>query len=520
MVTILDTTLRDGAQGEGVVFSLEDKRKIIRALDDLGVHYIEAGNPASNPKDAELFRFVSGGMKLKHAKIVAFGSTCRAGTPAKDDASLMALASCGADTVSLFGKGSLFQVRHVLRTTPEENLRMIAESVEYLKARGLTVFYDAEHFFDGYMEDREYALSAVRAAEDAGADLIVLCDTNGGTLPEDVERIVRDTISALRTPVSIHCHNDAGLATAATLAAVHAGATQVQGTINGYGERCGNANLCQVIPNLALKMGIECLPQGNLARITGTARFVSEIANLSLDERSPYVGASAFAHKGGMHVDGVLKDHRAFEHVDPASVGGHRRFLLGEMSGRGTIMTKIASIAPDLERNSEDVAAIMQMLKDLESTGYSFEDAEESFTLRVLDALQRRKKFFTVEDFNVISRKPENDRNAQAYVKISVGGVMEINADEGNGPINALDLALRKALTKFYPCLTGMWLKDFKVRVVNTQGTASSVRVQIESTDGDLVWHTVGVSANIIEASFIALIDSIDYRLMKHTGNL
>ena len=518
-IGVLDTTLRDGVQGEGVVFSREDKIKVLRALDALGVEFIEAGNPAASPRDRELFAYVSSKMTLKNARLPAFGATCRAGGKAEADEGLRALIECGAKTVSLFGKASRFQAEAVLKCDPQENLRIIRDSVSYLTGAGLTVFFDGEHFFDGYSDDPDYALQAMLTARDAGASVAVLCDTNGGALPDFIARATEHAVRALAMPVSIHCHDDAGLATAGTLAAVAAGATQVQGTVNGYGERCGNANLCQVIPNLVLKMGKRCLPEGALARLTGTARLISEIANLSMNERSPYVGRSAFAHKGGMHIDGMLKNPRTFEHIDPESVGNRRRYLLSEMAGRGALMTRLHQLAPELSKDSEATARILEMLKTLEGEGYSFEDAEESLRLRVLGALGKRRRFFEVLDFHVVSRKPEDDKNAQAFVKVRVDGQTEITADEGDGPVNALDLALRKALARFYPSLFRMRLRDFKVRVVSAEGTASSVRVFIESTDGEKVWSTVGVSSNIIEASFIALTDSIEYLLMRETDD-
>lgn len=513
-IEILDTTLRDGAQGEGVVFSREDKIKIIRALDALGVDYIEAGNPASNPKDRSLFAFAGQKLSLNHAKLTAFGSTCRAGHRAEEDEGLQALAQSGAGVISLFGKASLFHVEQVLRCSPQENLRIIEESVAFLRDKGLEVFFDGEHFFDGYDQDPDYAMATLQAACRAGASRVVLCDTNGGGLPRRIGQVTAQVVAALDTPVAIHCHNDAGLATACTLEAVLAGATQVQGTINGYGERCGNANLCQVIPGLHFKLHMPCLPEEKLERLTRTARLISEIANLSMDEHSPYVGRSAFAHKGGMHIDGMLKTTSAFEHVPPESVGNRRRYVISEMAGRGALLTRLSQLNPALHKDSQQTIAIMEMLKDLEAQGYSFENAEGSLILRVLGAMEERKRFFEVQDFHVFSRKPEDDKNAQAYVKVSVDGQVEITADEGNGPVNALDLALRKALTRFYPSLSRMRLKDFKVRVVSGSGTASAVRVNIESTDGQNVWSTVGVSANVIEASFIALTDSIDYMLL------
>lgn len=513
-VLVLDTTLRDGAQAEGVSFSLEDKIKLIRALDELGVDYIEAGNPASNPKDEELFQFARHGLRLKNACLTAFGSTCRVGARAAEDVGLQKLAGCGARAVSIFGKSSLFHVKEVLRAPAEENLRLIEESVGFLKAAGLQVLFDAEHFYDGYREDPEYAMESLAAARRGGADILVLCDTNGGTLPHELGEATRRVVGAMDCPVGVHCHNDAGLAVALSMEGVLSGADMVQGTINGYGERCGNANLCTLLPNLCLKMGKEALAPGAMARMAPTARLTSEIANLSMDEHSPYVGNSAFAHKGGMHIDGMLKNRRSFEHISPEQVGNKRRFLVSEMAGRGALISRLGALAPELSKGSKQTVRIMDHIKELEAKGYAFEAAGGSLELLVLGALGRRPRFFEVLDFHVVSRKPEDDKNAQAYVKVAVDGRIEITADEGDGPVNALDLALRKALRVFYPCLNMMRLKDFKVRVVSGAGTASVVRVHIDSTDGVHLWSTVGVSSNVIEASFIALSDSIEYMLL------
>lgn len=517
LVEVLDTTLRDGAQGEGVSFSLEDKLKVIRALDELGVDYIEAGNPASNPKDRQLFEYAGEHLRLKRAHLVAFGSTCRVDARAGEDAGLQALARSGARVVSVFGKSSALHVREVLRASRAENLRLIEDSVGFLAGQGLQVFFDAEHFFDGYREDPGYALDTLLAAQRGGAARLVLCDTNGGSLPDDVREITRAAAGRVALPLAIHCHDDAGLATACTLMGVLGGASQVQGTINGYGERCGNANLCAVLPNLAFKLHRNVLTPGGLSQLCATARLLSEVANLMMNEHSPYVGNSAFAHKGGMHIDGMLKDERAYEHLSPELVGNRRRFLVSEMAGRGALLSRLTHLAPELDKHSEETGRIMDELKRLEAEGYTFEDSDSSLELRVMGALGRRRRFFEVLDFHVVSRKPDGPLNAQAYVKVAVEGRQEITADEGDGPVNALDLALRKALRVFYPCLNAMRLVDFKVRVINSCGTASSVRVHIESTDGSHVWSTVGVSSNVIEASFIALSDSIEYMLLNET---
>jgi len=516
-IEILDTTLRDGAQGEGVVFSLEDKLRIIRALDEIGVDYIEAGNPASNPKDEQLFRYLAENSVLQNSRITAFGSTCRPGAAAEDSAECRALIGCGAKAVSIFGKTSRLHVEKVLLTTAEENLRMVGDSVRFLAENGLQVLFDAEHFFDGYADDPVYALRVLRAAREAGAQRIVLCDTNGGSLPGEIAKAVRAAVQAVGDCIGIHCHNDAGLAAAGSLAAAEAGAVHVQGTMNGYGERCGNANICTVAPSLVFKYGFGCLGEGAMARLSSAARTVADIANLPMDEKSPYVGRSAFAHKGGMHIDAMLKDARSFEHIDPEAMGARRRYLVSEVAGRGALMTRLGAIDPRLTKSSPETARILTRLKELEAAGYSFEGAEASLQLRLLDMLGLRKHFFELLDFHVISRQPESELNAQAYVKVRVDGQVEITADEGDGPVNAIDLAVRKALSRFYPCLGRMRLKDFKVRVVVSKGTASHVRVGMETTDGEHVWSTVGVSSNVIEASVIALTDSIEYMLLGET---
>ncbi len=516
-IEILDTTLRDGAQGEGVSFSVQDKLKVISVLDALGVTYIEAGNPYASVRDAELFAYAAEHPLCSKAVLAAFGATCRAHVVPKQDAGLRALLESKAQVISLFGKSSLFHVRSVLKVSPQENLRMIRESIAYLVQEGRRVFFDAEHFFDGYRENPIYALQTLEAAKEAGAQYLILCDTNGGSLPEDIERITREVCGQVNMSVGIHCHNDSGLATACSMYGVRGGATQVQGTINGIGERCGNANLCQVIPNLMLKMGKSCLTEAELERLSTSARTISEIANLRLSGKSPYVGKSAFTHKGGMHIDGMLKDSHTFEHIAPEKVGNQRRFLISEMAGRGALMTKLKLIAPDISKDSPRAAAIMEHLKALEAKGYTFEDADGSLELRILGALERRRSFFDILDFHVVSRKPEDDRSAQAYVKVRVGDQVEITADEGDGPVNALDCAVRKALSRFYPCLGEMKLIDFKVRVISEAGTASRVRVHMESAGAGRTWSTVGVSGNIIEASFIALTDSIEYMLMSES---
>lgn len=517
MIRLLDTTLRDGAQAEGVTFSVDDKMKIARALDELGIPLLEGGNPGANPKDAAFFAQCAASRPFRCAELVAFGATIRPGMQAEEDAGLQALAACGARTVCLFGKASLMHVREVLRCEAEENLRLIRDSVAWLTQRGLRVIFDAEHFFDGFRAEEAYALSALQAAAEGGAVCLTLCDTNGGTLPGEVGRITALVKARFPLEIGIHCHNDCGLAVACTLAAVEQGAELIQGTMGGIGERCGNADLSTLIPVLEMKLGLRCLPQGRLPMLTHTARLVTEVMNLSPSDRAPFVGNNAFAHKGGMHIDGVIKNSATFEQVPPESVGNQRRFILSDQSGRAGVYARLSRVLPDVNRDSADMARVIARLKEKEALGYTYENADGSFALMALDTLGRRPKFFQVMDFHVLCQQQSEalrpDRSAQAYVKVSVGGREGINAAEGDGPVNALDLALRKTLSDFYPCLNAMRLKDFKVRVLDSGGTASTVRVSIESTDGEHIWSTVGVSSNIIEACFQALSDSVDYLL-------
>lgn len=520
MVRLLDTTLRDGAQGEGITFSLDDKRRIALALDELGIACIEAGNPAANPKDAAFFALASK-LPLHQSRLAAFGSTIRPGEAPENDAGLAALLNCGASLVTLFGKSSILHVEQVLRCTHEENLRLIRESIAYLTAHGLEVWFDAEHFFDGYKADAAYAMASLQAALDGGASCLTLCDTNGGTLPEEIKAIVGAIHQQFSVPLGIHCHNDCGLATACTLAAVQAGAELVQGTMGGIGERCGNADLSTLIPLLEMKLHQPCLPEGRLPMLTHTSRFVAEVMNLAPNERAPFVGHAAFAHKGGMHIDGVLKHAPSFEQIPPESVGNQRRFLISDQAGRAGVYARLSRILPDVSRDSAEMAQVIARLKEKEARGYTYENADGSFALMALDTLGRRPKFFEVMDFHVLCQSPFNAaqvaKSAQAYVKVNVGGREGINAAEGDGPVNALDIALRKTLADFYPAINRMRLKDFKVRVLDMGGTASTVRVSIESTDGQHVWSTVGVSSNIIQACFKALADSIDFMLTYHS---
>lgn len=515
-VELFDSTLRDGAQGEGVSFSVEDKLGIVKALDELGIPYIEAGNPGSNPKDLEFFKRAHK-LDLKHAQLVAFGSTRRKNCNAADDTNLKALVNAGTKAVAVFGKCWLLHVREILSTTAQENFRMISDTCRYLKEQGKTVFFDAEHFFDGYKDDPEFALSALKAANEAGADRLVLCDTNGGCMPGEIDKIMKDVCKRFPGKVGIHTHNDRGMAVANSVVAVQAGAVQVQGTFLGFGERCGNANLSTVIPNLQLACGYPCIPQENLPRLTETARKIAEISNISIKKNEPFVGISAFAHKAGMHADGVLKLSRSFEHVSPEAVGNERRFLMSEISGRTQILEKIRKIDPGITKDSPETAKILKELKRLEQEGYQFEAADSSFEMLIRKNLGAYKPFFEMNNYKIVTGRPcEQDFSATATVKIRVGDKDQLMAAEGNGPINALDKALRAALEVFYPSLRKMRLIDYKVRVMDSkQATAAVTRVLITSTDGSRVWTTVGVSADVVEASRLALTESIEYKLIQ-----
>ncbi len=516
-VRIYDTTLRDGAQSEDVAFSLEDKLRITEKLDELGVHYVEGGWPASNPKDLNYFREVKK-LGLKRARVVAFGSTCRKGVAPSQDENLQQLLEAGTEVVTVFGKSWDMHPLVAMEVTLEENLQLIRESVAYLKGHGREVLYDAEHFFDGYKSNPSYALATVKAAEEAGADCIVLCDTNGGTLPHELVEIVRRVRGELKVPLGIHCHNDAGMAVANSVLAVKEGVSHVQGTINGYGERCGNADLCAIIPNLELKMGIRCLPEGGLRRLREASRFVSELANLPHNKRQPYVGDSAFAHKGGVHVSAVLKSPETYEHIDPALVGNKRRVLVSDLSGESNVLAKAQEFGIELKKGDPVTKKILERLKALEYRGYQFEGAEASFELLIKKELGMHKRFFDLLGFRVIVSKRGGDGQplSEATIMVRVGDRVEHTAALGNGPVNALDNALRKALEKFYPELKEVELIDYKVRVLSTrEGTGATTRVLIESWDGRESWGTVGVSENIIEASWEALLDSIDYKLLK-----
>jgi 2-isopropylmalate synthase len=512
-IRIYDTTLRDGSQGEGVNFSLQDKLLITQRLDELGVDFIEGGYPLSNPKDAEYFQEVRK-LPLRHARVAAFGMTRRKGVRPEEDTCLKALLEAQTSLITLVGKTWDLHVREVLGTTPEENLRMIADSVAHCKAGGREVFYDAEHFFDGARHNWEYALQTLRAAHQAGAAVLILCDTNGGTLPDEIAARTAQVRKALpQAEIGIHCHNDCDVAVANTLAAVAQGSTQVQGTVNGIGERCGNVDLVSVIANLALKLGHEALAPGSLVRLTEVSRYVYETANMNYRAGQPFVGRSAFAHKGGMHAQGVARNTASYEHIDPALVGNERRILVSELAGRATIVGKVARHlrTPD----QATLAKILGRVQDLEHEGYEFEAAEASFDLLVRKALGAYRPKFERLAYRVnIETDGHGEPVTEATVKIKVGDEVQHTVSEGDGPVNALDGALRKALQAYFPSLARMQLVDYKVRVVNARaGTAARVRVVIESRDEHRVWGTVGVSENIIEASWLALVDAIEFML-------
>lgn len=519
-VFLYDTTLRDGTQGEGISLSVDDKLKIARKLDEIGIDYIEGGWPGSNPKDMEFFERAKE-LKLKRAKIAAFGSTRRPGISPSEDMNLVKLVHSGAQVVTIFGKTWDFHVTHALQTTLEENLAMIRDSIRFLKEKKLEVIFDAEHFFDGYKHNSEYALETIATALEAGADCITLCDTNGGTLPHEIEDIVREVAKRVTVTLGIHCHNDGELAVANTLAAIRAGARHVQGTINGYGERCGNANLISIIPNLQLKMGYHCIPDEQLAQLTPLSKYIHEVANQVPPNQQPFVGQSAFAHKGGIHVSAVLKHPETYEHIKPELVGNKRRVLVSELSGQSNVIYKAKEWNLDLE-DRERSKEIITKIKEREHQGYHYEAAEASFELLVKEALGELKQYFTLQHFKVFTEKVGDGWvNTEAVVKLKIDDEVVHTAAEGNGPVNALDHALRKALEEYFPVLKKMYLSDYKVRVLDeANATASKVRVLIESSDGKEKWSTIGVSSNIIEASWLALIDSFRYYLMKHEDEL
>jgi 2-isopropylmalate synthase len=503
-VKIYDTTLRDGNQARGISLSIEDKIRIALKLDELGIHYIEGGwpNPTS-PTDVLFFQRIKK-EKLARTRVAAFGSTCRPKAAPKDDPILAALVQAKAPVITIFGKAWDLHATEVIRTTLDENLRMIGESVAYLKKNCEEVIYDAEHFFDGYKNNRAYAMKTLEAAAENGADCIVLCDTNGGCLPNDFEEIYVKVKEAVSIPLGVHTHNDAGCGVAnAMVAAVH-GTTHIQGVMNGLGERCGNANLCSIIPNLKLKLGLDVISDKQLGRIKEVSVFISEIANVSHDQRQPYVGEAAFSHKGGAHIDGVMKVSRSFEHVDPALVGASRQYILSDQSGGSTIVEKLKKLKPNAGKKDPEVARLLKHVKDMEHKGYQFEAADGSFNLLMKKELRLYQEDFKFLGFRVIEElRPDGTLHSEATIKVEAFGKVEHTAADGNGPVSALDHAIRKALSKFFPSLAKVHLVDYKVRVL------------IASTDGTEYWGTIGVSENIIEASWIALIDSLNYKLAK-----
>lgn len=518
-VSILDSTLRDGSQGEGISFTNQDKLDIVKKLDKLGIDYIEAGNPASNPKDMDFFKEAHA-LSLKHAKLVAFGSTRRRDTKVHEDKNVVALLEAQTDVVTIFGKSSEEHVIEILNTTKQENLAMIYDTVWFLKQHNKSVIFDAEHFFDGYQHNAEYALKTIKEAQRAGADIITLCDTNGGTFCDKIEAITKEVIKQIDEPIGIHCHNDIGCAVANTITAVKAGACHVQGTYIGFGERCGNANLSTIIPTLQLKNNYQCIPEECLKRLTKTARYVADVANMSLDNSLPYVGKSAFAHKGGMHVDGITKSTSSFEHICPELVGNKRNVLMSEMAGRSAMLSVIHEIDPTITKDSAEAIEMIDLLKELEYKGYLFETATASLELIVTKELNQFKPFFELQHFKVIGEQTKglDGQLSSAMIKIKVGNESEISAAEGEGPVHALDIALKKAVQRFYPAAKELRLIDYKVRVMDPgDATAALVRVVIVSSDGVDIWTTVGVSRDIIDASLQALMDSIEYKLMKNS---
>lgn len=516
-VKIFDSTLRDGAQGQGISFSLEDKIKIVKVLDEIKVDYIEAGNPGSNPKDMEFFKRLKD-VELKNAKVVAFGSTRRPKINIEDDKNLKDLLSSGADTIVVFGKSWDFQVTDIIKTSLSENVNMIKDTIEYLCVKGKEVIFDAEHFYDGYKANKEYAMATLKAAEEAGAKVVVLCDTNGGTLPQEIYNITKSIKETIKVELGIHSHDDMGMAVANSIMAVEAGASQIQGTFIGIGERCGNANLSTIIPTLKLKLGYKVLNDNELVNLTKTSRYIAEICNITLSDEDPFVGNSAFAHKGGMHIDAVTKSPKSYEHIEPELVGNKRRFLVSEVSGKSTILQEIQKIFPNISKDDKSVQKITDRLKELEYDGYQFEGAEGTVELVIRKIIGKYKPFFKLNHFKIIGEQPygSEDFSSTAVINITVDGQNEMTAAEGEGPVNALDKAIRKALEVFYPELKQARLVDYKVRVLDSESaTEAKVRVLIESTDGIESWSTVGVSRDVIQASWIALVDSIEYKLIK-----
>jgi len=516
-IEIYDTTLRDGSQSEEISFSVEDKLRITEKIDELGLHYVEGGWPGSNPKDIEYFKRVKK-LLLNNVKIVAFGSTHRPNQKVDEDSTIRALLDSKATIFTIFGKTWDFHVKEALRIPLQQNLDIIHNSVSFLKKNAEKVFLDAEHFFDGYKRNPEFAMKCLLAAEEAGADCLVLCDTNGGSLPNEVRNIVNEVMKVVKVPVGIHAHNDSDCAVANSIVAVESGALQVQGTINGLGERCGNANLCSLIPDLQLKLAMRCIDDAKLRRLREVSRFVNEIANLRHFKRQPFVGDSAFAHKAGVHVSAVRKTPETYEHIQPELVGNSQRVLISDLAGKSSILRKAEEYGISLDPDSPQVQDIVTTLKNLEKEGFQFEGAEASFELLMKKALGLHRKFFELMGFRVIVEKAKvlKEPISEATIMVRVGGRIEHTAATGNGPVNAIDNALRKALDKFYPELKDVKLHDYKVRVLTAGvGTSAKVRVLIESGDSEKRWGTVGVSENIIDASYQALVDSIEYKLLK-----
>ncbi len=515
-IQIYDTTLRDGTQSESVAFSVEDKIRVARKLDELGVDYIEGGWPGSNDKDADFFRRASS-LPWSTAKLAAFGSTAHPKNAPEQDPNLLALIEAGTPVVTIFGKSWDLHVNAALKIPLGRNCELIRSSVAFLKARGREVIYDAEHFFDGFAANPDYALSTLRAAQEGGADMIVLCDTNGGSLTEHIRSAMERVRATVKLPLGIHCHNDGELAVANSLMAVECGAVQVQGTINGYGERCGNANLCSVIPNLELKMGHETIGRARIAMLTGVSRFVSQIANLPHRKELPYVGESAFAHKGGIHVSAVIKDSTTYEHVPPDCVGNSRRVLVSELSGKSNLVYKAHELGLRIDEKDERLRVALNRIKRMENEGYEFEAAEASLCILMETAVRGEPEFFTIDNFRVVTDMRRNEAfTSEATVKIRVGDRVVHTVAEGDGPVHALDRALHNALHQFFEPLKAVELTDYKVRVLDaSHGTGAKVRVMIQQTDGQESWTTVGVSENILEASYRALADGVRYKLLR-----
>jgi len=520
-IQIYDTTLRDGTQSESVSFSVEDKIRVARKLDELGVDYIEGGWPGSNDKDAEFFQRASA-LPWRKAKLAAFGSTAHPRNLPEQDPNLAALLEATTPVVTIFGKTWDLHVNTALKIPLTRNCEIIRTSVAYLKSQGREVIYDAEHFFDGFAANPEYALSTLRAAEEGGADMIVLCDTNGGSLTAHIQNSMRTVSAAVKLPLGIHCHNDSELAVANSLLAVECGAVQVQGTINGYGERCGNANLCSVIPNLELKMGYETIGREGIPMLAATSKFISQIANLPHRKEMPFVGDSAFAHKGGIHVSAVLKDTTTYEHISPESVGNARRVLVSELSGKSNLIYKARELGLNIDEKDENLKVALNRIKKMEHEGYEFEAAEASLCILLETAIHGEPEFFTIDNFRVVTDMRSNEGfTSEATVKIRVGERVVHTASEGDGPVHALDRALHKALQEFFEPLRTVELIDYKVRVLGArQGTGAKVRVLIQQTDGQESWTTVGVSENILEASYRALADGVRYKLLKENRRL